>query len=112
MHRKFISKESTPKEGMLYKSVTVSGKTFNLYYGYYEEIDRSNNVLDVIYPDFIKEPEYDDNGVPIVTAMQDRCSFFIGVGSDECCGDCIYYRKGEELFGTCTSPGNKIKKDA
>lgn len=112
MFEKLSNEEFVPKEGMLYKTVTVSGKTFELYYGYYEDIDRSNNVLDVIYPDFIKNPAYAKDGQPIVTAMQDGCRFFTGKSGDDCCGECIYYKKGEELFGLCTSPDNKVKKDA
>lgn len=110
--KKFISEDFTPKEGMLYKTVTISGKTFDLYYGYYEEIDRNNNVLDVIYPDFIKRPTYTEDGKPIVTAMQDGCQYFNGDGGDYCCGECIYYKKGEELFGICTCPLNKTAIDA
>ncbi len=112
MFDKLNNGDFVPKEGMLYKSVKVSGKSFDLYYGYYEDIDRSNNMLDVIYPDFTKEPAYTEDGFPIVTAMQDGCRYFIGESSDDCCGECIYYRKREELFGLCTSPDNKIEKDA
>lgn len=112
MFDRIDNEEFVPKEGMLYKTVTVSGKSFDLYYGYYEDIDRSNNVLDVIYPDFIKNPAYAENGKPIVTAMQDGCIFFTGETSDACCGDCAYYKKEADLFGVCTSPDNRLKKDA
>ena len=57
----------TPKEGDLYKEITISGKTFRLLYGYYENFERENpfNEPIPIYPDFIKEPQYTAEGIPI-----------------------------------------------
>lgn len=98
-----------PKEGDLYREVTISDKTFRLLYGYYEDYERENPFNDPmpIYPDFIKEPHYTAEGIPIVTAMQNVCEFYDGKNDeDSCCDDCAFFKKGEELFGFCNCPRN------
>ena len=104
--------DSPPKEGELYKVVNTFGKSFELRYGYYEECDRRNPLCDPIpvYPDFIKEPMYTDNNEPFVTMMQDSCISFEGESGrteDSTCGDCNYFKRGEEWFGICSLPCNK-----
>ena len=91
------------KEGEVYKVVTVFGRTFELCYGYYEEYERQSrfNELVPIYPDFINNPVYTDDGIPIVTEMQPVCSEYDGDGKTEVCFGCRYFNRGEELFGTC-----------
>ena len=101
--------ESHPQEGDLFHRVDVFGRTFELLYGYYDEKDRSGPP-DVIYPDFIKEPVYTDGGEPLVTMMQDACSYYKGNIKNACdaiCGECRYFDRGEEWFGICRSPENK-----
>ncbi len=95
-----------PKEGDLYKKVTVADVSFELYYGYYEEFERHSpfNEPMPIYPDLIKEPRYTANGTPVVTAMQDICTNYEGSASGDSCAECIYFNKHEELFGLCTCP--------
>ena len=103
-----------PKEGDLYKAITAHGKTFELYYGYYEEIDRQNpNVAPMeIYPNFLKTPVYTDDGVPFVTAMQKTCEYFKGeVDEDNTCYQCGYYEKCEELLGVCKCRLRQKKKE-
>ena len=97
-----------PKEGDLYRVVTVFGETFELRYGYYDDIDRSGEP-DVIYPDFIKEPVYTDGGVPLVTRMQDACPCYKGQSrrDDAICGDCRHFESGKEWFGICRAKENK-----
>ena len=100
----------TPKEGDLYKEVTISDKTFRLLYGYYESFERESpfNEPMPIYPDFIKEPHYTAEGIPIATAMQNVCEFYSGKNDeDSSCSDCVFFQKGEELFGFCNCPQNK-----
>lgn len=95
---------SAPGEGDLFKVISLSGKSFELRYGFYEECDRySHNAEPVpIYPDFLAEPEYADDGSPFVTAMQLPCEHFAGRRhEDSGCGDCAFYRHGEELLGIC-----------
>ena len=100
----------TPKEGDLYKEITVCDKTFKLLYGYYESFERESPFNDPmpIYPDFIKQPQYTANGLPIVTAMQNTCAFFSGkTDEDSSCSDCGFFQQHEELFGLCNCPHNK-----
>ena len=104
--------EETHKEGDLYKVITTYGKTFELRYGYYEECDRQNPLCKpvVIYPDFLKEPVYTEEGMPLVTMMQDACEKYIGKNEktpDTSCADCQYFQRGEEWFGVCTCQKNK-----
>ena len=99
-----------PKEGDLFKEVTISGKTFRLLYGYYENFERESlyNEPIPVYPDFIKEPHYTDEGIPIATAMQNVCEFYSGKNDeDSSCSDCVYFQRQEELFGLCHCPRRK-----
>lgn len=92
------------KEGDLYKVIKTFGKTFELYYGYYEEQDRYGKYNEPveIYPDFIKNPLYTDDGIPFVTAIQEVCEYYKKINdTTDRCIDCYYYQKGEELFGLC-----------
>ena len=94
------------REGDIYRVLRVDGKRFEILYGYYEEKDRISKYNDPIpiYPDFIKEPLYNQQGQPFVTEMQDMCEHFKGkMLVDICCG-CTYYKKGDDLIGTCTCP--------
>ena len=103
------AEEFTHKEGDLYKIVNTFGKTFELRYGYYSESDRRYEP-DVIYPDFIKEPMYTEEGTPFVTMMQDACPHYKGRAartSDTTCAECHYFRHGEEWFGVCVCLPNK-----
>ena len=107
---KGVEQPHTPKEGDLYKEVTISDKTFRLLYGYYESFERESPFNDPIpiYPDFIKEPHYTAEGIPIATAMQNVCEFYNGKNDeDSSCSDCVFFQKHEELFGLCNCPRNK-----
>ncbi len=102
-------KEFPHKEGDLYKIVTTFGVTFELRYGYYGECDRKYEP-DVIYPDFLGEPVYTEDGAPFVTMMQDACDSYKGKvkrDKDTTCAECKYFSRGEELLGICTCPKNK-----
>ena len=93
------------KEGELYKVVNVHGRIFELRYGYYEECERENPAVDPmpLYPDFLKEPQYTEEGYAIVTMMQDSCRYYKGEKSKfRECGDCAYFHREDELFGICT----------
>ena len=94
------------KEGDLYGVVKIYGKTFEIYYGYYEEYERNSRYNDPIpiYPDFVKNPEYDADGYPIVTEMQVACPRYLGQSTEDSCGMCQYFEKGEKLFGLCKYP--------
>ena len=103
-------KPSVPKEGDLFKIIQLHGKTFEIRYGFYEECDRHTQYAEPmeIYPNFIKEPQYTDEGIPFVTAIQIPCDYYYGKLTDNStCEECSYYRPGEELLGICTCPKNK-----
>lgn len=108
-----IEQSHTPKEGDLYKEVTIYDKTFRLMYGYYESFERESPFNDPmpIYPDFIKEPHYTANGIPIVTAMQNVCDFYDKkTHDDSTCSDCGFFQKCEELFGLCNCPHKQLNQ--
>ena len=115
--------ESTPKEGDLYKVVVTFGKTFELRYGFYEERDRQSPLCApaVIYPDFIREPQFTEEGEPFVTMMQDACAYYTGNEKrtqDSTCAECKHFKRGEEWFGVCAygkrkrpKSGSTVKKE-
>ena len=92
------------KEGDVYKVVKIFDRTFELRYGYYNELDRNGKYNEPIpiYPDFLRTPEYTQEGIPIVTAMQDVCGEYMGKPKSETCNGCLYFSEGEEHFGLCT----------
>lgn len=98
---------SIPKEGDLYKKVVIAGKTFALYYGYYEEFERNSTDPMPIYPDLKKNPEHTEDGIPIVTGMQDTCPHYAGLPKGDSCLSCTHFKSCEELFGFCLCPANK-----
>ena len=106
----YDSNGNTPanKEGDLFKVIKLHGTTFEIRYGYYEDIDRQYDPYEV-YPDFIKEPMYTNDGYPFVTLMQSPCEHFDGHGKgvDHDCGSCIYMERGDELIAVCRCPQNK-----
>ena len=98
---------STHTEGELYKLITVHGNTFELRYGYYEDCDRQNPLCEpiVIYPDFLKEPVYTDDGKPFVTAVQDACRYYLSETKrtpDSTCAECNCFMHCEDWLGICT----------
>ena len=99
----------TPREGELYKAITIDGHTFEIYYGFYEEVDRRYDPI-AIYPDFTKEPVYTDAGIPFATQMQDICRCYIGEHGEDGCGSCAYFKKSTDLFGLCTCEQRRKQK--
>ena len=107
-------KRSSHKEGDLYKIIESHGKIFEIYYGYYSEEDRQSPYVEPMemYPDFIKAPVYTDEGIPFVTAMQERCRDYNGdKDPDATCYQCSHYKKCDELLGICLcKPKRKTNK--
>lgn len=106
--------EAPHGEGDLYKVVTTYGKTFELRYGYYDERDRQSPLCEpaIIYPDFVKEPLFTEDGAPFVTMVQDACAHYRGSGKrtpDTTCAECQHFDQGEEWFGICTCNHNRRK---
>lgn len=105
-------KPNVPKEGDLFKIIQLHGKTFEIRYGFYEDCDRHNRYAEPIeiYPDFVKEPMYTEDGTPFATAIQTPCQWFQGERDDNStCEECSFYQQGDELLGVCTNPNNKKK---
>lgn len=105
-----------PAEGAFYGKVELHGRTFLLYYGYYEACDRNNPLCEpeVIYPDFTREPVYTDRGEPFVTLMQDACGRYRGSAArtpDTTCDECHHLQRGRDRFGICTCPENRKPSD-
>ena len=106
--------KGTHKEGELYRRLTLFGKSFELRFGYYEECDRENPLVEPvpIYRDFLLYPEYTDEGHPFVTKMQDACGGYRGEASSYPeCGDCEHYCHGAELMGICLLGENRVVPD-
>lgn len=102
-----LEHRKVPKEGDLYKIIELQGRVFEIRYGFYEECDRHSQYAEPmeIYPDFIKEPVFTDEGIPLVTAFQSPCKYFRGeLNENSTCEECASYRQGEELIGLCTCP--------
>ncbi len=104
------SQRASPKEGDIYKDVTIYGQTFRLFYGYYEDFERSadGNEPMPIYPDFIKNPVFTAEGIPFATAMQDICEHYDGGKKGDCCMECKHFKSCEELFGICKCDQRKL----
>ena len=97
-------KATEHKEGKLYKVIKAHGKTFEIYYGYYDEADRQNPYVEPMemYPNFLLNPVYTEEGIPFITAMQSPCKYFKGEADvDNTCYQCAYYKKCEELLVLC-----------
>ena len=109
-----ILKRSSHREGELYKIISAYGVTFKIYYGYYSEEDRQNPYVEPMemYPNFKENPIYTDEGIPFVTAMQERCPHYDGESDeDSTCYQCTYYKKCDELLGICLcKPKRKTNK--
>ncbi len=92
------------KEGSLYKSITLEGHTFHIYYGYYSDAERARWDPTPLYPDFIREPQRTDDGRPFARADQDVCDCYhpkSTVSGENWCNDCQHFHLGEELIGVC-----------
>lgn len=108
MFKKFHSPNTRPREGDLYKVIALHGAAFEIRYGYYEEIDRKGEPVE-IYPDFQTNPVYTADGCPFVTLMQDPCPHYSPRrrSAEPDCSTCQHLQRGEELIGTCRCPNNR-----
>lgn len=99
-----------PREGDLYKRITVAGHTFELRYGYYEERERDICPPVVIFPDLVTYPAYCPDDFPLVTQIQDACECYINSnGSPEnWCGDCLHFSGQNPEIGICRCEQQKL----
>lgn len=93
-----------PEEGDLYIQVNISGRVFRIFYGYYEDFERKRHEPIPLYPDFLRDPVYTEDGIPVVTGMQDICCYYKGRENGDSCITCDYFSQQEDLFGLCTCP--------
>ncbi len=100
---------SPPKEGDIYKVIHIDGYAFELRYGYYEEYERKTGEPVVLYPDLTRRI-YTADGYPIVTAIQEPCSYYKVSNHktwNESCVDCIHYSPPGDDIGVCKCKHNQ-----
>lgn len=92
-----------PREGDVYKRLTVAGHFFELRYGYYEEHERTLCPPVVIFPDLTAACVHSPEGYPLVTQIQDACEHYIHSGSfpEHWCGDCAHFTGEHREIGIC-----------
>lgn len=98
---------STPREGDIHEVVCVGGHSFTIRYGYYAEEERHNTDPLPIYPSFIEEPHYTEEGHPLVTRIQDACEHYKteeDSDGDGWCADCVHCDGSHEAIGICRCP--------
>ncbi|MBP3396858.1 MAG: hypothetical protein J6L87_06775 [Clostridia bacterium] len=101
-------------EGELYRVIALEGQEFAVYYGYYEECDRQNPMVKPVplYPDFIARPQYDNDGYPFATEMQDACRLYEGKDPEDGCCTCKHYCRVLDFIGLCTCEKRRKKDEA
>ncbi len=107
---------SSHKEGDLYKIITVHGKAFPIYYGYYSEAERGRWEPTPIFPNFVQSADYTEDGVPYTRADQDVCQHYQpkpAVSGENWCNDCQHFLIGEDIIGICQCEKRKrnLRKD-
>ena len=93
-----------PREGEIYKVLTVQNKIFEIRYGYYDENERDRVEPLPIFPDLKANPVFTSDGKRIVTAIQDPCKRYNPKNekrSEKWCGDCIYYLNAVDEISIC-----------
>ena len=99
------------QEGDLYKVIDLHGHRFPIHYGYYDEQERCNPLVDPmpIYPNFLAEPKFTAEGYRFVTKMQDACPHYRGPRKPEAdCAECKHYCHGDDLLGICLCNATKL----
>lgn len=92
------------KEGDLYRIITIAGIAFEIRYGYYSDGERKLWEPTPIFPDFLKQPQYTEDGYPFAIDAQDTCNHYEPkpkVSGENWCNDCIYFVKCAECIGLC-----------
>ena len=101
---------SVPREGDIHEVARVGGHSYTIRYGYYAEEERHTADPIPIYPCFITEPHYTQEGHPLVTRIQDACEHYTSVeeNGDEWCADCIHCVSAHKEIGICQCPHRKL----
>lgn len=102
-----------PKEGELYKRLTVDGHSFELRYGYYDDRERTICPPVVIFPDLRSDPRYTRGGQPLVTQVQDACKYYHSTEgpAEGWCGDCDHFEAEQPEIGICQCSQNQKSPD-
>lgn len=102
-------------DGTLYKTVEIDGVRFDIYYGFYNEREKELGYEPTpIYPDFDKNPQYTNSGLPIVAVYTDLCPHFQPLPKTielDGCVNCIYFDKKEDYIGLCTCDSRRRTKE-
>lgn len=100
-----------PIEGDLFKIISLHGRTFEIRYGYYEDYERKSEFSEPIpiYPDFLKNPVYTEDGYPFVTHMQSLCEHGNSYYIEGCCSDCSHFEDGDDFIGICICDKRRLK---
>ncbi|MBR2309088.1 MAG: hypothetical protein IKA47_00950 [Oscillospiraceae bacterium] len=94
----------TPREGDIHEVVCVGGHSFTIRYGYYAEEERHNTDPLPIYPCFVTNPYYTEEGYPLVTRIQDACEHYrteADSDGDGWCADCVHCAGNHDAIGIC-----------
>ncbi len=106
-----LADKRQPREGEVYKVLSVGGREFVIRYGYYSEGDRLLEDPMPILPDFSVNPEYSDCGRPFVTRIQDACEHYHtadGSVGDGWCADCRFYINKNDEISLCQNRKRNI----
>lgn len=104
------TEDNVPREGDLYKQLTVAGHCFELRYGYYEDSERQHCPPVVLYPDLSSAPYYSADGYPLVTQVQDICEYCCAEDDEaHWCSDCAYYSTEYQEIGICRCEHRRSK---
>lgn len=99
-----------PKEGDLYRIITVDDLSFEIRYGYHAENERGRVEPLPIFPDLVAAPVFTHSGIPVTAYVQVPCRHYMPrqpAGPEDWCGDCIYYGGGRKKMGCCLCPHRK-----
>lgn len=97
---------TAPREGDVHEVVCVGGHCFTIRYGYYAEEERLITDPIPIYPCFISNPHYTEEGHPLITRIQDACEHYecADSGGDNWCADCVHCSSVHKEIGICHCP--------
>lgn len=96
--------KSKPVEGEVHEVICIGGHSFTIRYGYYSEKERGISDPIPVYPCFISDPHYTQEGQPLVTRIQDACEYYCVSGNepgDGWCADCIHCAISHDVIGIC-----------
>lgn len=103
--------KSPPREGELYKTISVGGHTFEVRYGYYCESERESVDPLPLFPDFAASPVFTESGQPLVSVVQPPCEHYCPKNEmhrEDWCGDCRHYSDNTAEIALCNCQHNQL----